>query len=179
MLHTRTTRRFAKVVFHMAKNTGRLEDVQRDLAGLRDLLRQSPELSAFLANYMIPAEQRLDVLKSFFESRLSELTFHFVMFLEEQKQLRLLGPVSDAFGELCDQERGVLKARVTSARPLSDDQLAALRKRLEGKFKKQIAVEPVTNPALLGGFEIQIGDVIYSSSTAHQLEMFKQKIITA
>lgn len=179
MLHTRTTRRFAKVVFHLAKNTGRLEDVQRDLAGLRDLLRQSPDLSAFLANYMVPAEQRLDVLKSVFEGRLSELTFKFVMFLEEQKQLRLLGPVTDAFGELCDQERGVLKAKVTSARPLNDEQLAALRKKLEDKFKKQIAVESATNPALLGGFEIQIGDVIYNSSTAHQLETFRQKIITA
>jgi F-type H+-transporting ATPase subunit delta len=179
MLHTRTTRRFAKVVFHLAKNTGRLEEVQRDLAGLRDLLRQSPELSVFLANYMLPAEQRLDVLKSIFESRLSELTFHFVMFLEEQKQLRLLGPVSDAFGELCDQDRGVIKATITSARPLNDEQLVAFRSKLESKFKKQVAVETASNPALLGGFEIQIGDVIYNSSTAHQLEMFKQKIITA
>jgi F-type H+-transporting ATPase subunit delta len=179
MLHTRTTRRFAKVVFHLAKNTGRLADVQRDFAGLRDLLRQLPDLSAFLANYMVPAEQRLDVLKSIFESRLSELTFKFVMFLEEQKQLRLPGPVTDAFGELCDQESGMLKATITSARPLNDEQLAALRQKLEGKFKQHVAVESAINPVLLGGFEIQIGDTIYNSSTAHQLEMFKQKIITA
>ena len=40
-------------------------------------------------------------------------------------------------------------------------------------------MESATNPALLGGFTVQIGDVIYNSSTEHQLEVFKQKIITA
>ena len=35
-------------------------------------VRQSPDLSAFLTNYMVPAEQRLDVLKSLFEGRLTD-----------------------------------------------------------------------------------------------------------
>ena len=179
MLHTRTTRRYAKVIFHLARETGRLEDVRRDLAGLRDLLRQSPDLSVFLADYLVPAEQRLDVLKTIFESRLSELTFRFVMFLEDQTQLRLLDPVTAAFGELCDQDRGLLKVKVTSARPLSDEQIAALRTRLEARLKKQVSMEAAADPALLGGFKIQVGDTIYNSSTTHQLEAFRQKIITA
>ena len=179
MLHTRTTRRFAKVVFNLARDTGRLEDVRRELAALRDLLRQSRELSSFLSDYLIPAEQRLDVLKSLFEGRLTETTFKFVMFLEEHKELRLLDPIAGTFGELCDRERGLLKVRVTSARPMSDEQLAALRGKLEGKLRKQVVLEPAVRPTLLGGFEIQIGDTIYNSSTTHQLDMFRQKIITA
>ena len=179
MMHTRTTRRYAKVLFNMARESGQVENVRSDLAGLRDLMRQMTDLSAFLANYMVPSEQRLDVLQSLFERRVNALTYRFLMYLEEEKRLRLLGPTIDAFNELCDRDRGVVKARITTARPLAAGQLDALRKKLEARFKKEIAAETAIDPALLGGFTVQVGDVIYNSSTEHQLETFKQKIIPA
>ena len=179
MLHTRTSRRYAKVLFHLARETGGVDGIRRDLIGLRDLMRQSPDLSAFLTNYLVPAERRLEALSSLFEGRLIDLTYRFLMVLEEQKRLKQLAPITDFFNELYDQERGVLKARITSARPLTNEQLAVLRRKLEGRFKKQVAVEPKVNPALLGGFTVQVGDVIYNSSTERQLQVFKQKLITA
>ena len=93
--------------------------------------------------------------------------------------MRMLEPTTDFFNELYDQDRGVVKARITTARPMEAGQLDALRKKLETKFKKQISAETATDPALLGGFTVQVGDVIYNSSTEHQLETFRQKIITA
>ncbi len=179
MLHTRTTRRYAKVLFNMAKETGQVENVRKDLAGLRELTRKTPDLAAFLTNYLVPSEPRLATLKALFEQRVSALTYRFLMYLEEEKRMRLLDPTTDFFNELCDRERGVVKAKVTAARPLAAEQLDALRKQLEGKFQKEISTETAVDPALLGGFTVQIGDVIYNSSTAHQLEAFKQKIVTA
>lgn len=179
MLHTRTTRRYAKVLFNMAKKSGQVENVRNDLAGLRDLMRQTPDLSTFLTNYMIPSEPRLDVLKFLFEPRVKALTYRFLMYLEAEKRMRMLEPTTHFFNELYDQDRGVAKVKITTARPMAAEQLDALRKKLETKLKKQIAAETEIVPALLGGFTAQIGDVIYDSSTEHQLEAFKQKIITA
>lgn len=179
MFHTRTSRRYAKVLYTMAREAGRVDDVQADLAGLRELARRLPELSAFLTDYMIPSEQRIDLLKTLFEKRLDALTYRFLMFLEERHQMRMLDPMADFFGELRDQERGIVKAKITAARPLSAEQLDALRTNLEAKLQKRISAEAATDPTLLGGFTVRIGDVIYNSSTAHQLDTFKQKLITA
>ena len=41
MLHTRTTRRYAKVLFNMARETGQVENVRKDLTGLRNCLAHS------------------------------------------------------------------------------------------------------------------------------------------
>ena len=163
----------------MAKSAGQVENVRGDLAGLQELMRQTPDLSAFLTNYMVPSEQRMEVLKSIFERRVNALTYRFLMYLEEEKRMRLLEPTIGFFHELLDRERGIVKATITTARPMGAEQLDALRKKLETKFKKQISAETATDPALLGGFTVQIGDVIYDSSTGHQLETFKHKIITA
>jgi F-type H+-transporting ATPase subunit delta len=163
----------------MAKKTGQVENVRKDLVGLRDLVRQNPELSVFLTNYMVPSEQRIEALKSLFEQRVNALTFRFLMYLEEEKRMRMLDSTTDFFTELCDRERGIVKAKITTARPLASEQVDALRKKLAAKLNKEITAETATDPGLLGGFTIQIGDVIYNSSTAHQLEVFKQKIITA
>jgi F-type H+-transporting ATPase subunit delta len=178
MLLTRTSRRYAKVLFNLAQETGRVDNIRRDLIGLQDLRRQSPDLSAFLTNYLVPAVQRLDVLRSLFEGKLTDLTYRFLMVLEEQQRLKQLASITDFFNELYDRERGVLKAIITSARPLTDEQFAALRRKLESRFKKQVAMESKVQPTLLGGFTVQVGDVIYNSSTEHQLEVFKQKLIT-
>jgi F-type H+-transporting ATPase subunit delta len=167
------------VLFNLAREKGRMDDIRRDLIGLRDLTRQSPDLSAFLTNYLVPAERRSEALRSLFEGKLNDLTYRFLMVLEEQKRLKQLAPITNFFNELYDQERGVLKARIASARPLTDEQLAALRRKLEGRFKKQVAVESKVNPALLGGFTVQVGDVIYNLSTERQLQVFKQRLITA
>jgi F-type H+-transporting ATPase subunit delta len=179
MLHTRTSRRYAKVLFNMARETNWLEDIHRDLFDLRDLMRKSPLLSAFLPNYMVPAERRLEALRSIFEGKLNDLTYRFLMVLEEQKRLRQIAPITDFFKELYDQEQGVLKAEVVSARPLTDHQFAALRRKLESRFKKRVAMEPKVNPTLLGGFTVQVGDVIFDSSVRCQLEILQQKLITA
>jgi F-type H+-transporting ATPase subunit delta len=179
MLHTRTSRRYAKVLFNLARETGRMDEIHRDLIGLQDLVRRSPDLSAFLTNYLVAAERRIETLRLLFENKLNDLTYRFLMLLEEQKRMKQLAPIVDFFQELYDQEQGVLKAKITSARPLSDEQLVALRRKLEGRFQKRVAMEPKVQPALLGGFTVQVGDMIFNSSTAHQLEVFKQKLITA
>jgi len=163
----------------MAKEAGQVENVRDDLAGLRDLMQKTPDLSAFLTNYMIPSEQRIDALKSLFERRVTPLTYRFLMYLEDEKRMRMLEPTIGFFNEHYDRDRGVVKAKITTARPMAAEQLDALRKKMEAKFKKEISAETATNPALLGGFTVQIGDVIYDSSTEHQLAAFKQKIITA
>ena len=163
----------------MAKEAGQVENVRNDLAGLRDLMQKTPELSAFLTNYMVPSESRIDALKSLFERRVNALTFRFLMYLEEEKRMRMLEPTIGFFNEIDDRDRGVVKAKITTARPLPAEQLNALRKKMEAKFHQEISAETTTNPALLGGFTVQIGDVIYDSSTEHQLEAFRHKIITA
>ena len=55
------------------------------------------------------------------------------------------------FRELADEHQGQLRGEVVSARPLSDDQLAAVRTKLEQMTGKRVFLETREDPSLIGG----------------------------
>ncbi len=68
---------------------------------------------------------------------------------------------------------------VRSARPLSASQLAAVGEKLKARSGKDIVVAGETDPALIGGFSIQVGDHIYDSTVATLLARFRHALIHA
>jgi F-type H+-transporting ATPase subunit delta len=61
------------------------------------------------------------------------------------------------FTLLAAAHRGETTAEVVSARPLGDDQLAALRQNLKTRLGRDVAIDLTVDPAILGGLVVKIG----------------------
>jgi F-type H+-transporting ATPase subunit delta len=58
---------------------------------------------------------------------------------------------------------------VTTAVPLSDDQVQGVAARLSRITGKQISVEPKVDPAIMGGLIARVGDTLIDGSTRSRL----------
>ena len=65
--------------------------------------------------------------------------------------------------------RSETSAEVTSAHPLDDDQMAALRAKLRGRVGRDVSVHMKTDPAILGGLIVRIGAQMIDGSIRTKL----------
>ena len=74
-----------------------------------------------------------------------------------------------AFGRLAADHRGETTAEVTTARPLSDDQLIALRQQLRTRAGRDVNIEATVDQNILGGIVVKLGSQMIDASIRTKL----------
>lgn len=69
-----------------------------------------------------------------------------------------------------------LTARVSSAVPLTKEDQAALREKLEARFSQDLNLRFEVEPSLLGGVVVRVGDKVMDGSVKGKLEALKQTL---
>ena len=62
-----------------------------------------------------------------------------------------------AFRRLAAEHRGEVTADVTTARPLNDGQIAALKQQLRARAGREVTIDATVDPNILGGIVIKLG----------------------
>ncbi len=164
-------RRYAKALFSLAVEKGRVEAWSESLLSLGKSLEAAPELRDVLQNPAYAREQRRAVVQKLAEAaRLDAEPANLLFLLGDRNRLGALKDVVAAYGELADQELGRLRAKVTSAVALDEAAVQAIAEKLSASTKKQVIVERAVDPAILGGVVAQVGSLVYDGSLRAQLE---------
>mgnify|MGYP001411184379 CR=1 FL=1 len=71
-----------------------------------------------------------------------------------------------------------LKGKVRSAVALTTEEQAALRQKLEGRFKEPVDLTFEVEPMLLGGVALRVGDQVIDGSVKGKLETLAQSLST-
>ena len=89
--------------------------------------------------------------------------------LAKNGRLSQLEAVIRLFGRLAAEHRGETTAEVTSAFPLKDDQLAALKARLKVNAGTDVAIDAKVDPSILGGIVVRLGSQMIDASIKTKL----------
>ncbi len=150
--------RYARALFDLAEDGKVLTTVESSVRTLGTALGASPVLKALVASPVVSrkdAGQAIAAVAS--QLGLDPLTGNFLGVLAQNRRLGELGNVVRAFGEMTARHRGETTADVTSAHPLADDQVAALKTRLTSRLGRDVAVNLHVDPAILGGLVVKVG----------------------
>ena len=153
--------RYASALFDLASESGTVSAVESDLETLAAALSESAELAAATTNPQLSrGEQGAAVAAVAKHLKLSELTTNFLGVLAGNRRLSKLPDMISAFKTIAAAQRGEVSAQVTSAHPLTDDQLAALKTKLTARVGRTVMLSADTDPDLLGGLVVTIGSSI-------------------
>ena len=162
--------RYATALFQLARDEKKIEAVESSLNKLRAALDQSEDFRALATS---PILSRADAEKGVNAAAgalgLDEITTKFLGVLAQNRRLGQLAAVIRAFRTLAARHRGETTAEVTSAHPLDDDQVAALKTHLKQRLGRDVMVELNVDPAILGGLVVRIGSQMIDSSIRTRL----------
>jgi F-type H+-transporting ATPase subunit delta len=177
MAGAKAAHRYAKALFGLAQETGRVEEVRAEVGSLGRLVGENVELSNVLLQPLHPAAQRRGVVRAIADGLgVSPLLKNFLGFLIDQRRLVDWSAIQAEYERLADQAAGLTKAHVRSASPLSDEQRARLTRALEQKSGGRIELDVEIDPSLLGGAVAQVGDLVYDGSLRTQLRQLRANL---
>ena len=162
--------RYAAALYALAAEQGKLDDTIAQMDALGRAIKASPPLSALIANPLTDSTKIGPVLDEALAAQgVAVLVRHFVGVVAANRRLRELQVLIEGFAAFAAAKRGEIVAVVTSAHVLSDTQRHQLHARLAESGYGTVRLVEQTDPALLGGLKLQIGDKLYDTSLKSRL----------
>lgn len=162
-------RPYAEALFAVAR---------QDAAGLAAWAEQVQQLADIaavedvrvaMADPRLEDAQRASVFLSLVKPAPTAALQNFVTLLVANDRLSLLGHIAEQFHALRDEAEGVAQADITSAFPMTEQQVSDLIKLLEPKFGLKLKPHVNVDASLIGGVRVQVGDHVLDTSVQAQL----------
>ncbi len=173
----RIASRYAKSLLQLANERGQLEVVKEDVETFRSALANK-DFYLLLKSPMVHGDKKISILKAIFSGKISELTMEFFAICIRKGREAFLPEMASAFGAQYRILRNITSVRITSAAPLE----AGIQERIGAQLKSsglasgEIQWELKVDPALIGGFILELGDKRYDDSVAHKLDEYRKEI---
>lgn len=162
--------RYAVALFELAADGNALDQVAADLKALADLVEKSADFRRLVTS---PALGRDDQAKGLFAvlegSGIAPLTRNFLGVIANNGRLSLLADMIAAYATLLAHHRGEVTAEVTSATPLSEGQMAALKAKLKAIAGRDVTLQAHTDSSILGGLVVKLGSRMIDSTLKTKL----------
>ncbi|OYY67528.1 FoF1 ATP synthase subunit delta [Sphingomonas sp. 28-63-12] len=162
--------RYAMALFELARDAKTIDKVEASLALVRAALDQSVDFKTLTTSPLIARGAATRAVAAVAKKlKLDVTTSKFLGVLADNRRLAQLPAIIRAFRQLAANFRGETSAEVTSAHPLSDDQVAALKQSLRQRIGREVSVDLSVDPSLLGGLVVRIGSQMIDSSIKTRL----------
>jgi len=167
--------RYASALFDLARDQRQIESVGHSLDALGQALLDSKDLAELVSSPLVSRDEAGKAFAAIApELNLDPITTNFVGVLARNGRKGELRNVIRAFRRLAAEHRGETTAEVVTARPLNDDQLAALKTQLRTRAGREVAIDATVDPNILGGIVVKLGSQQIDASIRTKLNRLAQ-----
>lgn len=169
-------RRYARALFDVSLNEGRMETVGRDLEYINDLIHSAPDLLHVMQDPVISVDKKKDIIKRIFTGSINDTTLDFWLIMIGRFRGAMIRELKTRFDELINEYRGITTAEVVTAVSLDESQRQGLAERLSAVTGKKVIMDMKIDPSILGGVVVRIGDTVMDGSVKGYLGDLKEKL---
>ncbi|NTV53489.1 MAG: ATP synthase F1 subunit delta [Candidatus Firestonebacteria bacterium] len=167
--------KYARALLLLAQEAGRVEDVQGDLRLAAEVFGRG-EGRELLLHPRLSQEQKQSAVQSLVKDKVGALTLSLLKLLIEKRRGSLVAEIAAAYAAEVKRAQGRQTATVTSAVPLTDEQMQILRRRLAAMAGAEVELTQEQDPALRGGARITLGDLLLDGSLGARLAQLRKAL---
>jgi F-type H+-transporting ATPase subunit delta len=163
--------RYAAALFQAAAANSEDQKVQTDLIVARTNLLDK---AGALRHPRVSLLEKKRLVHAQLDGKVTATTLRFLDLLIEKKRYELFALIAADYAKLAEGKRGVARAVVRTAKPLSAEEQKTLAARLKIFAGKDIELEIKEDSELIGGVAVKIGDWVLDSSLRGQLRRLRE-----
>ncbi|WP_086981838.1 F0F1 ATP synthase subunit delta [Vibrio aphrogenes] len=172
---TTIARPYAKAAFEFAVEKEALGPWSEMLAFAAEVAKNEDVTS--LLNKSVAADQLADIFVSIC-AEFDEHGQNFIRVLAENGRLKALPEICDEFLILKKESENQIDVVVTSAKELTEAQLAEISSKLEQRLERKVKLNCSVDETLLSGVIIRAGDLIIDNSTRGRLNRLSDALMS-
>lgn len=167
--------RYAKSLIDLAREQKVLDKVKSEMDLFIEVGKVNPQLLAVLKNPIISLDKKAAILKDLFADKVQPMVISFFNIMVNKGRAGVLYGTAKEFVNLYNQDKGIVKAKVTSAAALTEENKKQLVDVVKAATKGEVILEAKVDPKLIGGFVLQVGDLQFDASLNSKLNKLKKE----
>jgi len=166
--------RYATALFELALDAKALEQVETDLNRFGEALDAVGDMERLVKSPMFSAEEQGRALAAILdELKIEGLTKNFLQLVSKNRRLFATPDMIRGFRAMLADHRGEMSATVTAATKLTDAQVTALTQALKAALGKDVMLDQIVDPSLIGGLTVKVGSRMIDTSLRTKLNSLK------
>ncbi|UCH11272.1 MAG: ATP synthase F1 subunit delta [Fidelibacterota bacterium] len=171
------TRQFARATLQVAHTMGVAEEFLDRFGFLALAFRANKAFRHLLITHRIPVATKMEVLRQAFADVLSDLEFEVLQALLDRGMGIQLPGIARNLVYLAQAEGTRLDLTIFSPQAMSEQELQRLGEQVEAALERSLHVTGVTDPSLLGGIKLRLGNTLVDGTLARRLELLRVQMI--
>jgi F-type H+-transporting ATPase subunit delta len=162
-------RQAVRAVLIVADRRRELEDTEDQLFRFARTVESSPELRNLLGDRAIDLKKRQELVEGLLHGRAADATIVLAKRAVAARE-RTFGHTIEGYVTLAAAQKNRVVATVRVARPLSSKQRERLHTALRKQVGREVAIQEVIDPDILGGVRVELGDEVFEGTVSDRLE---------
>ena len=170
--------RYATSLLDLAREQEVTASVKEDIEGLIKVT-DNRDFYLLLKSPIVSPSKKQAVVEEIFSGKVQPLTMEFFRIIIRKNRENFLPEIADEFLIQYRALNNITAVKLTTATPLDDRALTALKDKLKetGVVPDKMEVTAVVDEKIIGGFIVEIGDKIIDNSVAHKLSSLSKTIL--
>lgn len=158
-------RPYARAAWLAARDAGGIAGWSEAL-GFAARIAADPQVDRLLGDPRLTRDDAVNLLSP---EGAGEAVKGFLRLLADNGRTKLLPEIAGLFEQLRAEEQRIVRARVTSAAPMTQPELDKLVAALKRRFGREVEIEAAIDESLIGGALIDTGDLVIDGSVKGKL----------
>ena len=161
---------YGHALFELAVEQNSIDSLLDEASAVQAVLTENPEYQKILEHPRIDCEEKITLVESCFRGKVSDdMTGFLCVLVRNGRQKEIISSLTD-FADEVREYRRIGVCHVVSAMLLTDDQKDRLVKKLiETTRYTSFEMNYETDPSLIGGMTVRIGDRVIDASIRSKL----------
>ena len=172
--------RYSLALYELATEANNLSEIEVHSTSIINLITSSEDFKSLIKDPTNNKEDQLNALSKISEQyKLNELLTKFLSFLISKRRFFYVDKILKSFVETCSVKRGELKAELTSAKDLTENEINNIKEELTKNFSSKIKLNYKHDASLIGGLIVQVGSTMVDTSIKNKLQQIENRMIEA
>lgn len=180
--HDQVAAVYAESLFELATKAGgpaKAAEVAAELEAIDSAIRSEPAFVEMLRSPMVDRDRRGEALRKVLSGRSSDLVLRTVLVMNRRGRAGEIASLAAAYRGVLDRAEGRVHVTVFTPGEMLGETLERLvRERIRAALGKEAAITAQTDPDMIGGIKLRIGDQLVDGSVATRLRRMRQSMLT-
>jgi len=170
-------RNYAEALFESGEQSGDTERYADLMKAIADSIRTDDTIRHVLESPRVPKHVKQDVLSNALEDYAPKPFIKFLAAVVKRGRQTILTAICDEYMDLVDEKSNRIHAVITLAREPDQAVQEAVKQRLSVVIGKEVIPHYRTDPDILGGLIVRVGDRIMDGSLRRRMVSLRSKLL--
>ena len=168
---------YGEALYELARDENLRETLMPQLSEIWRVMSEQPQFMQLLCSRAIERDTRVKVVDDTFRDQAHPYLVSFMKLLVEKERFNAFGDCVKWFTDRYNEDYRIVEARVTSAIPLTEDRLEALRAKLKEISGRNVIVKLNVDPGVIGGIRVEMDGRRYDNTIQNRLERLRHNLV--